>query len=58
MVRILVLLSIVIAMLAMLDVWNRESSMEKRLLCRVVIIFLPIAGLLAGYAISSKLIKL
>jgi hypothetical protein len=58
MVRILGLLIIVIAILAIIDVWNRESSVEKRLLWTVAIIFLPIIGSLAWYAISRGIIKL
>lgn len=58
MVRILGLLIIVIAILAIIDVWKRESSVEKRLLWTVVIIFLPIVGSLAWYAISRGIIKL
>lgn len=58
MVRILGLLVIVIAILAIIDVWKRESSVEKRLLWTVVIIFLPIVGSLAWYAISRGIIKL
>jgi hypothetical protein len=58
MVRIWVLLILVIAILAILDVWRREYSMEKRLLWTVVIILLPIVGSLAWYAISRGIVKL
>jgi len=51
------LLILVITILAVLDVWRREHSMEKRLLWTVVIILLPIIGPLAWYAISRGIIK-
>ncbi|MBX2969959.1 MAG: PLDc_N domain-containing protein [Cyclobacteriaceae bacterium] len=58
MVRIWGLLILVIAILAVIDVWKRADSMEKRLLWTVVIILLPIVGPLAWYAISRGIIKL
>lgn len=58
MVRIWALLILVIAILAVVDVWKRENSMEKRLLWTVVIILLPVVGPLAWYAISRRIINL
>lgn len=58
MVRIWGLLILIIAILAVVDVWKRENSMEKRLLWTVVIILLPVVGPLAWYAISRRIIKL
>lgn len=58
MVRIWGLLILVIAILAVVDVWKRENSMEKRLLWTVVIILLPVVGPLAWYAISRRIINL
>jgi hypothetical protein len=58
MVRIWGLLILIIAILAIVDVWRREHTMEKRLLWTVVIILLPLIGPLAWYAISRGIIKL
>jgi len=58
MVRIWGLLILIIAILAVVDVWKRENSMEKRLLWTVVIILLPVVGPLAWYAISRRIINL
>jgi hypothetical protein len=58
MVRIWGLLILIIAILAIVDVWRREYTMEKRLLWTVVIILLPLIGPLAWYAISRGIIKL
>lgn len=58
MVRIWGLLILIIAILAIVDVWRREHTMEKRLLWTVVIILLPLIGPLAWYAISRGVIKL
>jgi hypothetical protein len=58
MVRIWVLIILIIWVFAILDVLKRESSNEKRLLWIVIILLLPVAGALAWYAISRKIIKL
>lgn len=58
MIRIWATLLIVIAVLAILDVLKRESSNEKRLLWIVIILLLPVAGSLAWYLISRKIINL
>jgi hypothetical protein len=58
MVRIWGLIIIVICVFAILDVLKRESNNEKRLLWIVIILLLPIAGALAWYAISRKIINL
>ncbi|MBX2947583.1 MAG: PLDc_N domain-containing protein [Cyclobacteriaceae bacterium] len=56
--RIWVLLIFVIDVLAILDVWKREYSMEKRLLWTVVIILLPLIGPIAWYIVSRRIINL
>ncbi|HRJ31798.1 MAG TPA: PLD nuclease N-terminal domain-containing protein [Cyclobacteriaceae bacterium] len=56
--RLWVLLIFVIDVLAILDVWKREYSMEKRLLWTVVIILLPLVGPVAWYLISRKIINI
>lgn len=56
--RIWVLLIFVIDVLAILDVWKREYSMEKRLLWTIVIILLPLIGPIAWYMVSRKIINL
>ena len=58
MVRVWFILIIIIDVLAMLDVWKREVTNEKRLLWTVVILLLPIAGPLAWYAVSRKIINI
>lgn len=58
MVRVWFILIIIIDVLAILDVWKRELSSEKRLLWTVVILLLPIAGPLAWYAVSRKIINI
>jgi len=55
--RIWVLLIFVIDVLAILDVWKREHTMEKRLLWSVVIILLPLIGPIAWYGVSRKIIR-
>ncbi|MBL7845594.1 MAG: PLDc_N domain-containing protein [Cyclobacteriaceae bacterium] len=56
--RLWVLLIFVIDVLAIVDVWKREYSMEKRLLWTVVIILLPLIGPIAWYLISRKIISI
>jgi hypothetical protein len=58
MIRIWATLIIVIDVLAILDVLKRESSNEKRLLWIVIILVLPLAGPIAWYLISRKIINL
>jgi len=58
MARIWFIIVIVIDVLAILDVWKRESSNEKRLLWTVIILLLPVVGPLAWYAISRRIIKI
>lgn len=58
MARLLSLLGLIIAVLAIYDVWRHEHSMEKRLLWTVVIVVLPFLGALAWWAISRGYIKL
>lgn len=56
--RLLYLLILIIDVLAILDVWKRESSMEKRLLWIVIILLLPLLGPVAWFLVSRKIIKL
>ncbi len=58
MARFWTILVFVIDVLAIVDVWKRESSMEKRLLWIAVILLVPLFGALAWYAISRKIIRL
>jgi hypothetical protein len=58
MARISFILIIIIDVLAILDVWKRESNREKRLLWTVVILLLPVVGPLAWYVISRKIITI
>jgi Phospholipase_D-nuclease N-terminal len=56
--RLLYILLLVVDVLAIIDVWKRESNTEKRLLWTAVILLLPIAGPLAWYLVSRKIINL
>lgn len=58
MARIWFIIVLVIDVLAILDVWKREGSNERKLLWTVVILLLPIVGPLAWYGISRGVIKL
>jgi heme A synthase len=58
MLRFWSVLVFIIMVLAIYDVWNRETSTEKRLLWTVVILFLPLLGALAWLGISRGYIKL
>jgi hypothetical protein len=58
MIRVWGLLVIIIIIIAVVDVWKREHSMEKRLLWTVVIIIFPFLGALAWYLVSRKIINL
>ncbi|HEU5292232.1 MAG TPA: PLDc N-terminal domain-containing protein [Cyclobacteriaceae bacterium] len=58
MARIWFILVIVIDVLAILDVLKTESSNEKKLLWIVVILLLPVAGPLAWYLISRRIINI
>ncbi|MFN3841434.1 MAG: PLD nuclease N-terminal domain-containing protein [Cyclobacteriaceae bacterium] len=56
--RLLYIFIIIIDVLAIIDVWQRESSMEKRLLWIVIILVLPLLGPVAWYLVSRKIINL
>jgi hypothetical protein len=56
--RMWVILIFIIDVLAIIDVWKRETSMEKRVLWTVVILLLPLIGPIAWYGISRRIIKL
>jgi hypothetical protein len=58
MARIWFIIVLVIDVLAILDVWQRGSNSEKKLLWIVVILLLPVAGPLAWYLVSRKIIKI
>lgn len=58
MARIWFIIVVVIDVLAILDVWQRESSNEKKLLWTVVILLLPVIGPLAWYLISRRIINI
>lgn len=58
MARVWFILILIIDVLAILDVWKRDSNNEKRILWTVVILLLPIAGPLAWYAVSRKIINI
>lgn len=58
MVRILYFLVLILDILAVVDVWQRETNLEKRLLWTVIIILLPLLGPLAWYLVSRKIINL
>jgi hypothetical protein len=58
MVRILYFLVLILDILAVVDVWQRETNLEKRLLWTVIIILLPMLGPLAWYLVSRKIINL
>lgn len=49
---------LIIAVLVVIDVWQREYSLEKRLLWTVVVLVFPILGALAWYLVSRKIINL
>lgn len=56
--RLLYIFIIIIDVLAIFDVWQREPSMEKRLLWIVIILVLPLLGPVAWYLVSRKIINL
>jgi hypothetical protein len=56
--RIGVILVFILDVLAIIDVWQKESNLEKRLLWTVVILLLPIIGPLAWFIISRKIINI
>ena len=58
MIRIWGLIVLIIIVIAVVDVWKRENSLEKRLLWTVVIIIFPFIGALAWYLVSRKIINL
>jgi heme A synthase len=58
MIRIWGLIVLIIIVVAVVDVWQREHSMEKRLLWTIVIIVFPFVGALAWYLVSRKIINL
>lgn len=58
MIRILYFLVLILDILAVVDVWQRETNLEKRLLWTVIIILLPVLGPLAWYLVSRKIINL
>lgn len=58
MIRIWGLIVLIIYVVAIVDVWQRESSLEKKLLWTVVILVFPFIGALAWYLISRKIINL
>lgn len=58
MARIWFILVVVIDVLAILDVWKSAGSTERKILWIVIILLLPIAGPLAWYLVSRKIINL
>jgi uncharacterized membrane protein YphA (DoxX/SURF4 family) len=58
MIRFWALLVLIICVITIIDVWQREHSMEKRLLWTVVILVFPFVGALAWYLVSRKIINL
>lgn len=58
MARLLTILVFILDVLAIIDVWQRESSTEKKLLWTAVIILVPGFGALAWYLVSRKIINL
>lgn len=58
MIRIWGLVILIIWIVSIVDVWQREHSMEKRLLWTVVILVFPFVGALAWYLVSRKIINL
>jgi Phospholipase_D-nuclease N-terminal len=58
MIRFWGLLVLIICVITIIDVWQREHSMEKRLLWTIVILVFPFVGALAWYLVSRKIINL
>lgn len=58
MIRLWGLIVLIIYVIAIVDVWQRESNLEKRLLWTVVILVFPFVGALAWYLVSRKIINL
>lgn len=58
MIRFASILVLLIIILALYDVWTRETSMEKRLLWTVIILIVPLLGAVAWLAISRGYIRL
>jgi hypothetical protein len=51
------LLIFAVDLLAIIDVWRRETSMDRRLLWTILIILLPLAGAVIWYLVSRKIIN-
>jgi hypothetical protein len=58
MARIIFLLIVIIDILAILDVWKSAGSTERKILWIVIILLLPVAGPIAWYLVSRKIINL
>ena len=58
MARIWFILVVVIDVLEILDVWKSAGSTERKILWIVIMQLLPVAGPLAWYLVSRKIIKL
>lgn len=58
MIRLGGLLVVIIYILAIVDLWQRESNLEKKLLWTIIILVFPLLGALAWYLVSRKIIKL
>lgn len=58
MIRLVGILVVIVNIFAIIDVWRKESNLEKRLLWTVVILLLPMAGPIAWYLISRRIINL
>lgn len=56
--RIGVILVFVLSVIAIIDVWQKEYNLEKRLLWTVVILLLPVVGSIAWYVISRRIVNL
>jgi hypothetical protein len=58
MFRIGFILVIILDVVTIFDIWQRESNNEKKLLWTVIVLLLPIAGPIAWYLVSRKIINL
>jgi hypothetical protein len=57
MIRLGTLLIFAVDLLAIIDVWRRQTSMDRRLLWMILIILLPLAGPVIWYLVSRKIIN-
>lgn len=56
--RIIYILTVVVAVLAILDVLRTPIETEKKILWIIIILILPVLGAIAWYLVSRKIINI